>query len=239
MADLEQATGLTQLESGARIGPYVVGALLGAGGMGRVHRARDPRLGRDVALKVLPARFVTDEERLARFEREARALASLNHPNIATIYGIEEFAAFDGGSSSRALVLELVDGPTLAERIAGRRLPLGEALGIARQIGEALAAAHGQGVIHRDLKPANVKVRPDGMVKVLDFGLARIAEPGTPVVGALTSAPTVTGAVQTREGTVYGTAAYMSLEQATGVVADARAGWSAAISWRHRHGHAR
>lgn len=154
------------LIAGDRLDPYEVTGELGAGGMGVVLRARDTRLDRDVALKVLPDAFSADPDRLARFEREAKVLASLNHSNIGGIYGLEEQ---DG---SRALVLELVEGPTLAERIARGPIPLDEARPIARQIAEALEAAHEQGVIHRDLKPANVKVRADGTVKVLDFGLA-------------------------------------------------------------------
>src|SRR5262245_43004518 len=146
------------LAAGTLIGPYEVVALLGVGGMGEVYRARDKRLARDVALKVLPAAFARDPERLARFEREARHLATLNHPNIASLYGME----------GNALVLELVEGPTLAERIAAGPLPLDEALPIARQIVEAVEAAHEKGVVHRDLKPANVKLTREGVVKVLD-----------------------------------------------------------------------
>jgi len=158
------------LSAGTKLGPYEVVAPLGAGGMGEVYRARDTKLNREVALKVLPAAMANDAERMARFHREAQVLASLNHPNIAAIYGLEE----SGGM--RALVMELVEGPTLAERIAGTRpspLPLGESLGIAKQIAEGLEYAHEKGVIHRDLKPGNIKVRPDGTVKILDFGLAQ------------------------------------------------------------------
>src|SRR5262249_50355000 len=155
------------LPSGTHLGPYEVLAPLGAGGMGEVYRARDAKLNRDVALKVLPEAFTADPDRLARFKREAHVLASLNHPNIAAIYGVEE------SDGVRALVLELVDGPTLADRIADGRLPIGEALPIAKQIVEGLDAAHEQGIIHRDLKPANIKLRPDGTVKILDFGLAK------------------------------------------------------------------
>ena len=144
------------LAAGSRIGQYEVVSLIGAGGMGEVYRARDPRLQREVALKVLPDLFAADPDRMARFEREAQLLASLNHPHIAGIYGFEESGA------TRALVLELVAGPTLADRIAQGPIPLDEALPIARQIAEALEAAHEQGIIHRDLKPANVKLRPDG-----------------------------------------------------------------------------
>jgi serine/threonine-protein kinase len=149
---------------GNRLGAYEVVSVLGAGGMGVVYRARDVRLKRDVALKVLPDVFALDPERVGRFTREAQLLASLNHPNIAAIYGIEQ------SDSVQALVLELVDGPTLAERIAHGPLPMDETLAIARQIAEALETAHEQGIVHRDLKPANIKVRPDGTVKVLDFG---------------------------------------------------------------------
>src|ERR1041384_7904699 len=156
------------LGPGARLGPYEVVAAIGAGGMGEVYRARDTRLGREVAIKVLPESFANDADRLARFEREAQVLASLNHPNIATIHGLEE----------RALVMELVEGPTLADRIAEGPIPIDEALPIARQIAEALEAAHERGIIHRDLKPANIKLRPDGTVKVLDFGLAKLVEAG-------------------------------------------------------------
>jgi serine/threonine-protein kinase len=145
--------------------------------MGGVWRARDRRLDRDVALEVLPEAFVADPERLARFEREAKLIASLNHPHIGAIYGLEEAAAPGGGAAVRALVLELVEGPTLADRIARGPIPIDEALPIARQIAETLEAAHEQGIVHSDLKPANIKVRPDGSVKVLDFGLAKALEP--------------------------------------------------------------
>jgi serine/threonine-protein kinase len=154
------------LTVGSRIGAYEIISAIGAGGMGEVYRARDAKLARDVALKVLPAEFALDPDRLARFTREAQVLASLNHQNIAAIYGFEE----------NALVLEFVDGPTLADRITQGAIPLDEALPIARQIAEALEVAHEQGIIHRDLKPANIKVRPDGTVKVLDFGLAKLIE---------------------------------------------------------------
>ena len=152
------------LEVGTRLGHYDVTALIGEGGMGQVYRARDTKLDRDVALKVLPQAFTDDPDRLARFEREAKVLASLNHPNIGVIHGLEE------SEGVKALVLELVEGPTLAERIKQGPIPLDEALPIAKQITEALEAAHEQGIIHRDLKPANVKVKDDGTVKVLDFG---------------------------------------------------------------------
>ena len=155
------------LTAGTALGPYEILAAIGAGGMGEVYRARDTKLNRDVALKVLPEAFATDPDRLARFKREAHVLAALNHPNIATIYGFEE------SDGVRALVLELVEGPTLADRVAQRPVPLEEALRTVRQIAEALEAAHERGIVHRDLKPANVKLRDDGTVKVLDFGLAR------------------------------------------------------------------
>src|SRR5262245_7627582 len=161
------------LNAGSRLGAYEITATLGAGGMGEVYRARDTRLNRDVALKVLPEAFLLDADRLVRFEREAQVLASLNHPNIGAIYGVEEGPA-EAGHHVRALVLELVEGPTLADRISQGPIPLDEALPIAGQIAEALEAAHQQGIIHRDLKPANVKLRPDGTVKVLDFGLAKL-----------------------------------------------------------------
>src|SRR5216684_403207 len=146
------------LSPGARLGPYEIGAPLGAGGMGEVHRARDTKLDRDVAIKVLPELFVSDPERVARFQREAKTLASLNHPHIGGIYGLED------AGGVRALVLELIEGPTLADRIAQGPIPLDEALPIAKQIAEALEFAHEKGIIHRDLKPANIKVRPDGAV---------------------------------------------------------------------------
>ena len=154
------------LTRGARLGPYEIIAALGAGGMGEVYRARDPRLDRDVAIKILPAAFAADADRVARFQREARTLASLNHPHIGGIHGIEDA---DGVT---ALVMEMVEGEDLAERLARGAMPLDDALPIARQIAEGLEAAHEQGIIHRDLKPANIKVRPDGAVKVLDFGLS-------------------------------------------------------------------
>src|SRR5438105_650699 len=159
------------LVAGTRLGPYEIIAPIGAGGMGEVYRARDTKLNRDVAIKVLPDLVASDPERLARFTREAQTLASLNHPNIAHIHGLEE----SGGV--RALVMELVEGEDLAQRIMRGAIPLDEALPIAKQITEALEAAHGQGVIHRDLKPANIKVREDGTVKVLDFGLAKMIDP--------------------------------------------------------------
>src|SRR5215469_8412805 len=153
--------------SGTKLGPYEVVGPLGAGGMGDVYRATDTKLRREVALKVLPQSVATDQERMARFEREAQLLAALNHPNIAAIYGLED------SDSTRALVIELVEGSTLAERIAQGAIPVDEALPIARQIAEALEYAHERGIVHRDLKPANVKIKPDGAVKVLDFGLAK------------------------------------------------------------------
>src|SRR5260221_8954513 len=160
-----------RLIPGTRLGPYEIVAAIGAGGMGEVYRARDTKLNRDVALKVLPDSFANDPDRLARFQREAQVLASLNHPNIAHIHGLEE----SGGV--RALVMELVEGEDLAQRLTRGAIPIDEALPIAKQIAEALEAAHEQGIIHRDLKPANIKVRPDGTVKVLDFGLAKALEP--------------------------------------------------------------
>jgi len=205
---------------GDRIGAYEIRALIGAGGMGEVYRAHDTRLHRDVALKVLPDGFAADPDRLARFKREAQLLASLNHSNIAAIHGFEDTGR------THALVLELVEGPTLADRIAQGAIPMDEALPIARQIAEALEAAHEQGIVHRDLKPANIKVRPDGTVKVLDFGLAKAFE--ADVVGAGlsrpdTMSPTITSPVGTRLGVILGTAAYMSPEQARGKPVDKRA----------------
>src|SRR5512138_2203871 len=164
------------LASGTRVGPYEIAEPIGVGGMGEVYRARDVNLGRDVALKVLPDAFAQDPERLARFEREAKTLAALSHPNIAIVHGFERGPA-EAGHYVRALVMELVEGPTLADRIAQGSIPIDEAIPIAKQIAEGLEAAHEQGVIHRDLKPANIKVRPDGIVKVLDFGLAKAMEP--------------------------------------------------------------
>ncbi len=158
------------LSAGSRLGPYEVIAPLGAGGMGEVYRARDERLGREVALKFLPEEFFEDKERAARFEREARLLATLNHPGIATVHSFEEVVG------RHILVMELVEGEDLAERIARGPIPVDEALPIARQIAEALEAAHERGIIHRDLKPANVKLAPDGRVKLLDFGLAKALE---------------------------------------------------------------
>ena len=162
------------LSAGTRFGNYEIVSAIGAGGMGEVYKARDGRLKRDVAVKVLPDTFATDPERLARFQREAEVLASLNHPNIAHIHGLEE------AGGVRALVMEFVEGEDLAQKIARRPIPIGDALPIARQIAEALEAAHGQGIIHRDLKPANIKVRDDGTVKVLDFGLAKLVDRSDP-----------------------------------------------------------
>ncbi len=204
---------------GTRLGPYEIGAPLGAGGMGEVYRATDTTLKRDVAIKVLPDAMAHDTERLARFEREAQILASLNHPHIAHIHGLEQ------ADGVKALVLELVEGPTLADRIAQGAIPIDEALAIAKQIAEAVEAAHEQGIIHRDLKPANIKVRPDGTVKVLDFGLAAVTQ-GTGAT-AVDSAHSPTFTAATRAGVILGTAAYMSPEQAAGKPVDKRADiWS-------------
>ena len=205
------------LTPGTTLGPYHVTAKIGEGGMGEVYRARDTKLDRDVALKVLPQAFTDDPDRLARFEREAKVLASLNHPNIGHIYGLEE------ADGQKALVLELVEGPTLAERIKQGPIPVDEALPIAKQIAEALEAAHEQGVIHRDLKPANVKVKDDGTVKVLDFGLAKAFQPDTSEVSASMSPTISLTAAATQMGMVIGTAAYMAPEQASGKVVDKRA----------------
>ena len=236
------------LAAGVRLGPYEVTSQIGAGGMGEVWRATDTHLGRQVAIKVLPDVFAQDPERLARFEREARTLAALNHPNIATIHGLEK------SQGTLALVMELVEGPTLAEIVEGSRLrahgsgpdrapspkspasatgsgwaghapSLTESLHIGRQVAEALEAAHEQGIVHRDLKPANVKVRPDGTVKVLDFGLAKAlgAEPSSAAAGDVTNSPTLTSPAMTAIGMILGTAAYMAPEQARGKPVDKRA----------------
>ena len=204
------------LAKGTRFGPHEIVSVLGAGGMGEVYRATDTKLGREVALKVLPASFASDPERLARFTREAQTLASLNHPHIAAVYGLED------AGGVRALVMELVEGDDLSQRITGRPLPLDEALPIARQVAEALEAAHERGIVHRDLKPANVKVRPDGTVKVLDFGLARAMDPGGVSGVDPTTSPTLT-AHATQMGVILGTAAYMAPEQARGKPVDRRA----------------
>jgi serine/threonine protein kinase len=205
-----------RLSAGERLGPYQILSPLGVGGMGEVYRARDISLGRDVALKVLPDTLARSPDRMARFEREAQLLASLNHPNIASIYGFEE----SGGT--RALVMELVDGPTLAERMGARAIPLEDALPIARQIAEAIEHAHERGIIHRDLKPANVKLTAEGRVKVLDFGLAKALETQVPDSGSESRAPTRTLDV-TGAGMIMGTAGYMAPEQARGRPVDKRA----------------
>ncbi len=197
------------------VGSYHVLDKLGEGGMGEVYRARDAKIGRDVALKVLPDSFAGDPDRLARFHREAQVLGALNHPNIAQIYGFEDSGA------THALVMELVDGPTLADRIEQGPVPLAEALAIAKQIATALEAAHEQGIVHRDLKPANVKVRPDGTVKVLDFGLAKAMDPTSSSDVNVMNSPTLTRATQL--GVILGTAAYMAPEQAKGKRVDRRA----------------
>jgi eukaryotic-like serine/threonine-protein kinase len=200
------------LATGVRIGPYEVTGTLGAGGMGQVYRATDSTLGRTVALKVLPDSLATDPERLARFDREARTLAALSHPNIAQIYGVEQ------SSAVRALVMELVEGEDLSSRIAGAPLPTAEALAIARQVASALEAAHELGIVHRDLKPANIRVREDGSVKVLDFGLAKAMDGPAMVSDAQPTSPAMTV-----EGVILGTAAYMAPEQARGRAVDKRA----------------
>ncbi|MEO5894133.1 MAG: protein kinase [Vicinamibacterales bacterium] len=208
------------LTVGTRVGVYEITGTLGVGGMGEVYRARDTRLNRDVAFKVLPDLFASDQDRLARFTREAQTLAALNHPNIAHIHGLEEFSA-GGANHLRALAMELVEGEDLSAIIARGPIPLAEALPMASQIADALEAAHEQGIIHRDLKPANIKVRADGTVKVLDFGLAKALEPEGPHANAMHS-PTLT-ARATQMGMILGTAAYMAPEQARGKVVDRRA----------------
>jgi eukaryotic-like serine/threonine-protein kinase len=198
------------LAPGTRLGPYEISAQIGVGGMGEVYQATDTQLKRQVAIKVLPDTVAADAERLARFQREAEVLASLNHPNIAGIHGLEK------SDGTTALVLELVEGPTLADRIAKGPVPLDEALPIAKQIAGALEAAHEQGIIHRDLKPSNIKVRPDGTVKVLDFGLAKALEPVDAMSMNVSMSPTITTPAMTLAGAILGTAAYMSPEQAKG-----------------------
>jgi Tol biopolymer transport system component len=214
------------LMAGTRLGPYEITGSLGAGGMGEVYRARDTRLNRDVAVKVLPELFLSDPERLARFEREAQLLASLNHPHIAQIYGVEVQGPSTGsGQAVHALVMELVEGDDLTQRSARGPVPVEEALPIARQIADALEAAHERGIIHRDLKPANIKVRDDGVVKVLDFGLAKALDPasvGRDFSPAVLNSPTVTSPA-TQLGVILGTAAYMAPEQAKGKAVDKRA----------------
>jgi serine/threonine-protein kinase len=209
----------------SRLGAYEILALIGQGGMGEVYRAKDTKLGRDVALKILPASFTNNPERVARFRREAQVLASLNHPHIAQIYGLERQEGQDGRKGQEGqefLVLEFVDGESLDRRIARGPIPIDEALGIATQIAEALEAAHERGVIHRDLKPANVALTKDGQVKVLDFGLAKAVDASAPLSGASMS-PTITSpAMMTGVGVILGTAAYMSPEQAKGRPADKR-----------------
>ncbi len=208
------------LTPGTRLGPYEVTDLIGVGGMGEVYRATDTNLKRQVAIKVLPASVAADADRLARFQREAEVLAALNHPHIAAIYGLEKSGA------TIALVMELVEGPTLADRIAQGAIPLDEALPIAKQIAEALEAAHEQGIIHRDLKPANIKVRPDGTVKVLDFGLAKAIDLAGPSSAGAMNSPTIS-LHATHAGMILGTAAYMAPEQAKGRPVDKRADvWS-------------
>jgi serine/threonine protein kinase len=209
-----------KLDAGTRLGPYEIHSALGAGGMGEVYRARDTRLGRDVAVKILASSFVDDADHVARFQREAQVLAALNHPHIAHIYGLED------AGGGLALVMELVEGETLADRIAQGPIPLDEALPIARQVADALEAAHEQGIVHRDLKPSNISIRSDGTVKVLDFGLAKLTEAGEAgrAGGAVSMSPTITSpALVTGAGMILGTAAYMSPEQARGKAADKRA----------------
>lgn len=202
------------MQSGSRLGIYEVLAPLGVGGMGEVYRARDTRLGREVAIKLLPPAFANDPERLARFEREAHILAALNHPGIAAIFGLEEHAG------TRYIALELVPGETLADQLKRGPLPVDEAVAICRQIAEALEAAHERGIIHRDLKPANVRVTPEGKVKVLDFGLAKDVAVASSS-SDLSRSPTLT-MEDTRHGVILGTAAYMSPEQARAKPLDRR-----------------
>ena len=209
------------LKAGVRLGSYEIVGELGAGGMGEVYRARDSRLGREVAIKVVPDAFRSDPERLARFEREARVLAMLNHPHVGAIYGLEESDPLTspGQAAVRVIVLELVEGETLAERLAVGPLPIQNALTVAYQIADALEAAHEKGIVHRDLKPGNIKITPDGTVKVLDFGLAKVGRRRRSGTGMGRSRRRTTG---TRDGVILGTAAYMSPEQARGQAVDKR-----------------
>src|SRR5262245_33478463 len=200
---------------GTKLGHYEINSHLGSGGMGEVHQATDSRLGRSVAVKFLPEAFARDADRVARFEREARVLASVNHPNIAAIYGLEE------ASGKTFLVMELVPGETLAERVARGAIPMDECVAIARQIAEGLEAAHEKGIIHRDLKPANIKFTPDGKVKILDFGLAKGYEPATSN-SLVSNSPTIASMSATNAGVIFGTAPYMSPEQAAGKTVDKR-----------------
>ena len=203
------------LSTGSRLGPYEVLAPIGAGGMGEVYRARDTKLGREVAIKVLPEAFARDSARMARFGREAKLLAAVNHTNIASIYGLED------SGSTRALVMELAEGPTLADRIRQGPIPIEEALPIAKQMADALEYAHEHGIIHRDLKPANIKVAADDTVKILDFGLAKALET-EPSAAELANSPTISQ-MATQAGVLLGTAAYMSPEQAKAKPVDRRA----------------
>jgi serine/threonine protein kinase len=223
------------ITNGTRLGTYEILSALGAGGMGEVYRARDTKLKLEVALKILPDSLASDPDRLARFQREAEVLASLNHPNIAHLYGLEGRDRRDGQDGVPAfIVMELVEGEDLAQRIMRGAIPIDEALPIAKQIAEALEAAHEQGIVHRDLKPANIKVRSDGTVKVLDFGLAKLiappdvvqafrpASPGGHEGPLYSQSPTITTPAMTAAGMILGTAAYMSPEQARGKPADKR-----------------
>ena len=202
------------LDPGARLGDHEILTSIGKGGMGEVYRARDTKLGREVAIKVLPEELARDEERLARFEREARILAALSHPGIATLHSLEESAG------TRYLVMELIEGETLGERLGRGQIPADEAITLFKQIAEALDAAHEKNIVHRDLKPANLKITPEGQVKVLDFGLAKAYQPGGTDID-LSDSPTLVKD-ETREGTILGTPAYMSPEQARGKGVDKR-----------------
>jgi serine/threonine protein kinase len=204
------------LAPGTRLGPYEIATRIGVGGMGEVYRATDTNLKRPVAMKVLLPSVTGDADRLARFQREAEVLAALNHPNIAAIYGLER------GAGRTALVMELIEGPTLADRIAQGPVRTDEALQIATQVADALDAAHERGIVHRDLKPANIKVRPDGTVKVLDFGLAKAMDSAGSAGADVAALPTITTPAMTQIGTILGTAAYMSPEQARGKPVDKR-----------------